>query len=68
MIENIEIIGGGKYKIEDNFKKYAEKRLGKLDKFLPSKHRKDASIKNDRNVSNRAVVDARYGGADLARR
>ena len=45
MIENIEIIGGGKYKIEDSFRKYAIKRISKLDKFLPSKHRKGASAK-----------------------
>lgn len=45
MIENIEVIGGGKYKVEENFKKYAEKRIGKLDKFLPSKSKKGASAK-----------------------
>lgn len=40
MIENIEI-SGVKYKVEETFQKYATKRLGGLDKFLPKKNRKD---------------------------
>lgn len=44
MIENIEI-NGVKYKIEDSFRKYATKRIGKLDKFLPRKNRKDVVAK-----------------------
>ena len=44
MVENIEI-SGIKYKIEDTFRKYAAKRLGQLDKFLPRKNRKDAVMK-----------------------
>jgi len=40
MIDNIEI-SGVKYKVEDALRKYATKRLGHLDKFLPKKNRKD---------------------------
>ena len=34
MIEQIEITGNN-YKVEDSLKKYAEKRIGKLDRYLP---------------------------------
>ena len=39
MIEKIDI-SGSNYKVEDTFKKYAIKRIGKLDRYLPrgSKH------------------------------
>ncbi|MDR3297853.1 MAG: ribosome-associated translation inhibitor RaiA [Candidatus Nomurabacteria bacterium] len=44
MIENIEVTGV-KYKVEETFRKYAMKRIGKLDKFLPKKHKKDVVAK-----------------------
>lgn len=44
MIEKIEITGNG-YKIEDSFKKYAEKRFGKLDRYLPRGSKKDVVLK-----------------------
>lgn len=44
MIDNIEV-SGVKYKVEDSFRKYAVKRIGKLDKFLPRKNRKDVMAK-----------------------
>ena len=44
MIENIEV-SGVKYKVEETFRKYAVKRIGKLDKFLPRKNRKDLVAK-----------------------
>jgi ribosomal subunit interface protein len=44
VIENIEV-SGVKYKVEEGFKKYATKRIGKLDKFLPKKNRKDVIAK-----------------------
>ena len=44
MIESIEVTGV-KYKIEETFKKYAVKRIGKLDKYLPKKNRKDVVAK-----------------------
>lgn len=44
MIENIEVTGV-KYKVEETFKKYATKRIGKLDKYLPKKNRKDVVAK-----------------------
>lgn len=44
MIEKIDISGNG-YKIEEPFKKYAEKRLGKLDKYLPRGTKKDVVAK-----------------------
>lgn len=44
MIEKIEITGHG-YKIDELFKKYAEKRIGKLDKYLPRGSKKDVVAK-----------------------
>lgn len=43
MIEKIEVTGN-KYKVEESFRKYAIKRIGKLDKFLPKEARKDAIV------------------------
>ena len=44
MIEKIEI-SGSNYKVEESFKKYAEKRLGKLDRYLPRASKKDVVTK-----------------------
>ena len=44
MIEKIEISGNG-YKVEEPFRKYAEKRIGKLDKYLPRGSKKDIVTK-----------------------
>lgn len=44
MIEKIEITGNG-YKIEDGFRKYVEKRIGKLDRYLPRGSKKDVVAK-----------------------
>ena len=44
MIEKIEI-SGSNYKIEDSFHKYAVKRIGKLDKYLPHGSKKDVIAK-----------------------
>ena len=44
MIEKIEV-SGVKYKVEEGFRKYAVKRIGKLDRFLPKKNRKDVVAK-----------------------
>ena len=44
MIEKIEVTGNG-YKVEEPLKKYAEKRLGKLDKYLPRSAKKDVVVK-----------------------
>ena len=44
MIEKIEINGNG-YKVEEPFKKYTEKRIGKLDKYLPRGLKKDVVVK-----------------------
>lgn len=40
MIEKIEITGNG-YKVEEGFKKYVIKRIGKLDRYLPKGYKKD---------------------------
>ncbi|MDL2235026.1 ribosome-associated translation inhibitor RaiA [Christensenellaceae bacterium OttesenSCG-928-L17] len=45
MLENIEVSSVGKYKITDDFRKYAEKRIGKLEKYLPAKSRKNATAR-----------------------
>lgn len=44
MIEKIDISGNG-YKVEEPYKKYIEKRLGKLDKYLPKNAKKDVVMK-----------------------
>lgn len=44
MIQKIEI-SGSNHKIEDNFKKYTTKKLGKLDRYLPRDHKKDVVMK-----------------------
>ena len=44
MIDNIEI-SGSNYKVEESFKKYVIKRIGKLDRHLPRDRRKDVIVK-----------------------
>ena len=44
MIDKIEISGNG-YKVENSFKKYVEKRIGKLDRYLPHGSKKDVVAK-----------------------
>ena len=44
MIEKVEMSGNG-YKIDEPFKKYVQKRLGKLDKYLPRGSKKDVVMK-----------------------
>lgn len=44
MIDKIEITGSN-YKISESFHKYASKRIGKLDKYLPRGHKKDVIAK-----------------------
>ena len=44
MIETIEITGND-YKVEEGLRRYAEKRLGKLDKYLPKESKKGAIIR-----------------------
>lgn len=44
MIEKIEMSGSG-YKIDEPFKKYVQKRLGKLDRYLPRGAKKDVVMK-----------------------
>ena len=44
MIEKIELSGNG-YKIDEPFKKYVQKRIGKLDKYLPRNAKKDVVCK-----------------------
>ena len=44
MIEKIDI-SGSNYKIKDSFKKYAIKRIGKLDRYLPRGNKKDVVAK-----------------------
>ena len=44
MIEKIEVTGNG-YKVEESFKKYTEKRLGKLDRYLPHGSKRDVVAK-----------------------
>lgn len=44
MIEKIEI-SGSNYKPTDSFRKYTEKRIGKLDRYLPKACKKDVIAK-----------------------
>ncbi len=43
MIEKIEV-GGNNFKVDDAFRKYAEKRIGKLDRYLPRGTKKDVVV------------------------
>ena len=44
MIDIIEITGNG-FKVEEGFRKYVEKRIGKLDRYLPRGSKKDVVAK-----------------------
>ncbi|MBR2998343.1 ribosome-associated translation inhibitor RaiA [Candidatus Saccharibacteria bacterium] len=44
MLEKIEVTGNG-YKVEEPFRKYTEKRIGKLDRYLPRGFKKDVVVK-----------------------
>ena len=44
MIEKIEITGNG-FKVEEGFRKYVSKRLGKLDRYLPRGSKKEVVMK-----------------------
>lgn len=44
MIDKIEI-SGKNYKVTEGFHKYAAKRIGKLDRYLPRSHKKDVVTK-----------------------
>ena len=44
MIDKIDITGNG-YKVEESFKKYVQKRIGKLDRYLPRGSKKDIVAK-----------------------
>ncbi|MDO4611366.1 MAG: ribosome-associated translation inhibitor RaiA [Candidatus Saccharibacteria bacterium] len=44
MIEKIDVTGTG-YKVEESLKKYIEKRIGKLDRYLPRGSKKDVVVK-----------------------
>ena len=44
MIEKIEI-SGNDYKVEEPLRKYVEKRIGKLDRYLPKGSKKDVVCK-----------------------
>lgn len=62
MIDKIEITGN-KYKVEKSFKKYAEKRIGKLDRYLPRGSKKDVIAKIvvtevDRSHGNKYEISA----------
>ncbi|MBQ7202352.1 ribosome-associated translation inhibitor RaiA [Candidatus Saccharibacteria bacterium] len=45
MIEKIEVTGNNGYKVEEGFRKYVEKRIGKLDRYLPRGSKKDVVTK-----------------------
>ena len=44
MIEKIDITGSD-YKVEESLKKYVEKRIGKLDRYLPKQAKDDVVCK-----------------------
>lgn len=44
MIEKIEITGNG-YEVTEAFKKYVDKRISKLDRYLPRGSKKDVVVK-----------------------
>ena len=44
MIEKIEV-NGNDYKVEEPLRKYVQKRIGKLDRYLPRGSKKDIVVK-----------------------
>ena len=44
MIDKIDL-SGNNYKVSDSFYKYATKRIGKLDRYLPRANKKDVVAK-----------------------
>ncbi|MBQ6130711.1 ribosome-associated translation inhibitor RaiA [Candidatus Saccharibacteria bacterium] len=44
MISKIDV-SGSNYKVEESFRKYATKKIGKLDRYLPRGHKKDVVAK-----------------------
>ena len=44
MIEKIEV-SGNDYRVEEPLRKYVDKRLGKLDRYLPKGSKKDVVAK-----------------------
>lgn len=75
MIEKIDI-SGSNYKITDAFQKYAIKRIGKLDRYLPRGNKKDVVAKIvitevDRDHGNKYAISAAMevpGGKVIAAR
>lgn len=75
MIEKIEI-SGSNYKPTDSFRKYTEKRIGKLDRYLPKSCKKDVVAKVvvtevDKSHGNKYEISAAMeipGGKVLAAR
>lgn len=73
MIDNIDI-SGSNYKVEESFRKYTTKRIGKLDRYLPRTNRKDLVAKVvvtqvDRDHGNKYEISATLdipGGKVLA--
>lgn len=62
MIDKIEV-SGSNYKVSDSFHKYATKRIGKLDRYLPRSSKKDVIAKIvvteiDRTHGNKYEVSA----------
>lgn len=43
MIEKIEVTGNG-YKVEEALRKYIQKKVGKLDRYLPKGSKKDVVV------------------------
>ena len=56
MIDKIEVSGNG-YRIEEPLKKYINKRIGKLDRYLPRGFKKDIVCKAVVSEIGKAKVD-----------
>ena len=77
MIDNIEI-NGNSYKVEEPLRRYAKKRLSKLDRYLPRGFKKDIVAKvavrvigNSKNRSEKYEISAALeipGGKVIAAR
>ena len=62
MIEKIEI-NGNDYKVEEPLKKYVEKRIGKLDRYLPKGSKKE--LIGGKVISARDECSNVFAGVDL---
>ena len=64
MIEKIDI-SGSNFKVEESFKKYVEKRIGKLDRYLPRQNRNSLNIPGGKVLAAKDEASNIFAGIDI---